>query len=772
MPLLPQDAERFDGLSLLYWTIMGPHGINRAVQRLEFCDCKKGLGVKVIGGYREMTGEEFGIYVKRVIAGGLAAQDGRLKSGDLILDVNNISLMGVTNERAVEILRTASLSNHMSLLIARDDESRREFAELMEKYGSNNITASGRISPTQLSTGKLTDTASSSSSSRSESPQLLSPKEGVTAYTHASSYTANPAYTMHTPTHAFSDSVIQLICVAKGTGLGLVIKGGANRSEGPMVFIQEIVPGGDCQKDGRLQVGDQLVSINKESLIGVTYEEARSILTRTKLRPDPTVEIAFIRRRSSSSSSSGPHSPISLQGSGGGGGPQTRAPGLGATPPQAAVVTKITSSRNPACETLPAVNVSQVRVSPARTEPTRVSSPPESESIADTNPEPVSSQQPPHRKCSLSTSCRLKLERLEQALDLLGLKPTDAQRQALRSRLRADPAGTVAFTDFESQIRELFKPQLEELAVTRPGSRFTSDDLSSLLESPTNARPSLSDSEDLEEMERLRKEHIEALREIKRLQEQLVESQRVHHQIEEELSQVKQEVKLGAEESRALRTRIQLAEAAQKQARGMEMDYEEVIHLLEAEIAELKTQRAETPALANKDETEELKKRVAVLECQLRKSEATKKGFEMSTAKLLSFVENVQEFLLEGHGPTKSYSSGDVKVGASSQGLPPRYKKSPWTAATLAQEAKELTRTVRAILEVDCLPYGWEEAYTADGVKYYINHMTQTTSWSLPMTSSGGAPGAPAPPEASVLEADRNGEAADRRPGSSIETEM
>lgn len=45
-----------------------------------------------------------------------------------------------------------------------------------------------------------------------------------------------------------SDSVIQLICVAKGTGLGLIIKGGANRAEGPMVLIQEIVPGGDCQK--------------------------------------------------------------------------------------------------------------------------------------------------------------------------------------------------------------------------------------------------------------------------------------------------------------------------------------------------------------------------------------------------------------------------------------------------------------------------------------------------------------------------------------------
>lgn len=50
------------------------------------------------------------------------------------------------------------------------------------------------------------------------------------------------------PPPDISDSIIQLICVAKATGLGLLIKGGANRADGPVVFIQELMPGGDCQK--------------------------------------------------------------------------------------------------------------------------------------------------------------------------------------------------------------------------------------------------------------------------------------------------------------------------------------------------------------------------------------------------------------------------------------------------------------------------------------------------------------------------------------------
>ena len=48
-----------------------------------------------------------GIYVKSLASGGAAEEDGRVHVGDRVLEVNSVSLVGVTHREAVETLRSA-----------------------------------------------------------------------------------------------------------------------------------------------------------------------------------------------------------------------------------------------------------------------------------------------------------------------------------------------------------------------------------------------------------------------------------------------------------------------------------------------------------------------------------------------------------------------------------------------------------------------------------------------------------------------------------------
>ncbi|XP_051653984.1 syntaxin-binding protein 4 isoform X4 [Manacus candei] len=658
-PGAEDEPERFDGLSLLYWTIMGPHGINRAVHRISFSDCQNGLGVKIIGGYRAQTAEDYGIFIKRILPGGVAAVDSRLLTGDLILDVNGENLIGVTNERAVDILRTASASNHMSLLVARDEEAKKEFHDLMDKYGSHSDNNSARSSPTHLLAAKSTESLSSGSSSRSQSPQLPL-KENTTTSSRNNSVPAP------SPKPA-KDSAFQIISVCKGTSLGLNIVGGINRNEGPLVYIQEIIPGGDCHKDGRLKPGDQLVSINKESMIGVSYEEAKSIINRTKMRLENFWEIAFIRQKNIPSYPENLQRPFSLLTSSVAYGEQQALPS-----PNGKLVSTFTPD---AMET----GVKMGEQSPI--------TPPDN-SPADVSATALApSQNDDYEPRGRNSSIRLKTEKLERALNYLGIQLTDEQQLALRQQLQKDSKGTVSFGDFIEVSRNLFSNTADDghKSVTFGGSEVSS------LQDPQFATcNSLED-----DVERLKKERNEALKEISKLKEELSESVNAQKQLTEQLQAVKQEAKAAVEETRALRSRIHLAEAAQRQARGMEMDYEEVIRLLEAEIGELKAQLADHS------------------------------GQNKVVHEILSDNSTSSTVLSDGRATlsTKALLARLGRVG-------------PAATTALAAEARDLAKSVRAILEVDCLPYGWEEAYTADGIKYFINHVTQTTSWIHPVTSA------------------------------------
>lgn len=533
---------------------------------------------------------------------------------------------------------------------------------------------------------------------------------------------------MATSTQATNDDGFQTILVTKGTSLGLSIVGGVNRTEGPLVYVQDVIPGQDCQKDGRLRPGDQLVFINKESMIGVTYEEAKSIINRAKLRREPTWEISFMRQKTISNNE---ESSLTLN---------TLAAPLEEIQKQTAPSSFSTSLDrfDPKTASTPgAMNKCQTKTSFVKTDwspiiPTDSSTLEVSPCVVSPNRTGEEKLQLEGRKISLNPNARVKVEKLEMALNYLGIQPTDEQQQALRQQMKTYSEGTVSFGDFVKAARSVFHLQLDEAGLS-PGAMSSAHEISNLLE-PTSSQVH-NDTKELDEIETVRRERNEALREINKLKKSLFESENYAKQLSEELQNVKQEAKAAVEETKALRSRIHLAEAAQKQAHGMELDYEEVIGLLENEITELKAQLAGDHSGQNKDSVQDLRKRITVLDCQLRKSEVARKTFESSTEKLLHFVEVVHEVLAGNLGSMTNLS--DRRLALSSQSLLARFGRNGRTVtATLAAEANDLAKSVRSAVEEDCLPYGWEEAFTADGIKFFINHVTQTTSWTHPVTSA------------------------------------
>uniref|UniRef100_A0A1I7ZYK2 PDZ domain-containing protein n=1 Tax=Steinernema glaseri TaxID=37863 RepID=A0A1I7ZYK2_9BILA len=64
-------------------------------------------------------------------------------------------------------------------------------------------------------------------------------------------------------------------CKAKGGGIGLSIvaaQGVGDREMG--IYVKNVLDGGAARRDGRIEIGDQLLSVNGQSLLGITQEQA------------------------------------------------------------------------------------------------------------------------------------------------------------------------------------------------------------------------------------------------------------------------------------------------------------------------------------------------------------------------------------------------------------------------------------------------------------------------------------------------------------------
>ncbi|XP_043516570.1 uncharacterized protein LOC122532126 isoform X2 [Frieseomelitta varia] len=92
----------------------------------------KKLGFSIVGGSDSSKGS-MGIFVKDIMAGGQAAEEGTLKVGDEILAINGISMDGLTHAKALQTFKMAK-AGKMVLYVGRRDPTHKRYIIQSKSY--------------------------------------------------------------------------------------------------------------------------------------------------------------------------------------------------------------------------------------------------------------------------------------------------------------------------------------------------------------------------------------------------------------------------------------------------------------------------------------------------------------------------------------------------------------------------------------------------------------------------------------------------------------
>ncbi|CAH0558628.1 unnamed protein product, partial [Brassicogethes aeneus] len=222
-----------------------------------------GLGLSIAGGKGStpFKGDDDNIFISRVTEGGPADLAG-LRVGDKVHSVNGVPVLGVKHYDAVEVLKASG-----SILIL---EVSREVTRIVEGLNSD------------------------------------------------LSYTAKPeTYNIPPPPlppveddAALQKVLVNTTLIRDSRGLGFSIAGGKGsppfKPDSDAIYVSRITEGGVAYKDGKLCLGDRVISINGSDLTGASHNHAVALLTGLERFVRLTVEREIAVSKSSPSASPGP----------------------------------------------------------------------------------------------------------------------------------------------------------------------------------------------------------------------------------------------------------------------------------------------------------------------------------------------------------------------------------------------------------------------------------------------------------------------------------
>ncbi|XP_011691994.1 PREDICTED: protein lap4 isoform X7 [Wasmannia auropunctata] len=231
-----------------------------------------GLGLSIAGGIGStpFKGDDEGIFISRVTEGGPADLAG-LRIGDKVISVNGVSVVNVDHYDAVEVLKACG--RVLVLVIIR------EFTRIIPPYEQASTRKDSVCS--SLSTSRA-PSATSYVSSTALSHTL---ENGDTSMSHETSKTKKipePITTVK-DNEPMVSVLFHTTLIRDQNGLGFSIAGGEGsppfKNNNDAIFISRITDGGVAQKDGKLLIGDKVMSINGVDMRGAKHEQAVALLT-------------------------------------------------------------------------------------------------------------------------------------------------------------------------------------------------------------------------------------------------------------------------------------------------------------------------------------------------------------------------------------------------------------------------------------------------------------------------------------------------------------
>lgn len=268
--------------------------------RVELSKGQQGFGFRIIGGSEEGRPVAIG----SIVIGGVAHEDGILKSGDEIISINERNVMGSSHQNVVELMKLCT--HFVSLLVRRkkDSDSFEVTLYREEKEGFGFVIISCGL---MCLIGRIIDNSPAQRSMRLRVRDRISAVNGkdLTGISHPQIVNM-----IKESGHSLRLKIIPTDCysveLVRGTrGFGFSIRGGAEFNGMPL-FILRIAPDGPAYS--LLTIGDEIIEINSVATVGMTHTDAVQLISQSG--PQVRLKLRKNNQPFNNSSSTTPVAPL------------------------------------------------------------------------------------------------------------------------------------------------------------------------------------------------------------------------------------------------------------------------------------------------------------------------------------------------------------------------------------------------------------------------------------------------------------------------------